>query len=473
MRKYFLPILVFLFLVGIFVFHNSVLAAPAIFSVPERVVVRFRNALSDAAQDSILKSYSPLKKEKLRLQNTVVITVPNGQAIIIAERLAHDNRISYAEKDQVAFSSQIPDDQYFSSQWGLQTIKAPLAWDTTHGSSSALIAIVDTGIDGSHPDLESKIAGRANFTTDADADDNGHGSHVAGIAAAATNNSIGVAGVGYDARLLSVKVLDYSGSGYYSWVANGITWAADNGAKVINLSLGGSFSSSLLQDAVNYAWNKGVVIVAAAGNNGNTLPSYPGYYANAIAVAATDSNDVKASWSNYGSWVALAAPGVNILSTYPGGYAYLSGTSMATPFVSGLAGLVFGEHPGWTNTQVKNKIEQSADAISGTGTYWKYGRIDACGATDCLSVSGTPTPTPSPTQTPTPTLTPTITPTPTNTPTPTVTPTPTMTLTPTPTTSATPTPTLTPTITPVPPTPTPTTAKPWWCPYAPWYYLCQ
>ena len=132
-----------------------------------------------------------------------------------------------------------------------------------------------------------KIAARANFTTDADLDTDGHGTHVAGIAAAATNNSTGVAGVGFQSNLLSVKVLNSSGTGYYSWIASGIIWAADNGAKVINLSLGGTSPSKTLQDAVNYAWNKGVVVVSAAGNSNINVPFYPAYYTNVIAVGAT------------------------------------------------------------------------------------------------------------------------------------------------------------------------------------------
>jgi hypothetical protein len=225
-----------------------------------------------------------------------------------------------------------------------------------------------------------------NFTTSSTVDDlYGHGTHCAGIAAATTNNSIGVAGVGFNTSLMNVKVLGDNGSGQYSWIANGITWAADNGAKVISLSLGGSSGSYTLQNAVNYAWNKGVVVVAAAGNNGNTASVYPAYYSNCIAVAATDQNDAKASFSTYGSWVDVAAPGVSIYSTLPNhsnsigttNYGSLSGTSMSTPHVAGLAALVWATSYGTSNTSVRSRIESTADAISGTGTYWKYGRINA------------------------------------------------------------------------------------------------
>ena len=419
----------------------------------DRLIVKFNHLVPAQTRDAIANQAAATKKETLRLQDTVVLHVPKGQAEGLAKQLEKNPNVGYAEQDMKAQAVDIPNDPDYSSQWGLPKIFAPLAWNVTHGSASTLIAITDTGIDGSHPDLGNKIVARANFTTDPDIDNNGHGSHVAGIAAADTNNGVGVAGTGYDTKLLSVKVLDSTGSGYYSWIANGITWAADNGAKVINLSLGGTSSSLTLQNAVNYAVNKGVVVVAAAGNNGNSLKFYPAAYTNVVSVAATDSNDHKASWSNYGTWVTMAAPGVNIFSSYQGGYAYLSGTSMATPFVSGVAALIWSQNPAWSETQVVTKLENSADKITGTGTYWKYGRVDACNAVDCNSVTTTPTPTLIPTATPTqgPTATPTQQPTPT------------------------PTVAVTPTLTPVPTTitPTPTPTKPWWCPYAPWVAQCQ
>lgn len=411
----------------------------------DRVVVKFRSFTTNADQDNTIRKFSTETTRKLRLQNTFVIEVPKGAASQFVQNFLNEKNVEYAEKDAVAKALEVPSDTYYSNQWGLPKISAPSAWDTTHGDSGIEVGIVDTGIDSSHPDLAGKIDKAADCTVSTNCvsvsssvDDNGHGSHVAGIAAANTNNSLGVAGVGYNTHLISAKVLDKTGSGYYSWVADGIVWAADNGAKVINLSLGGSSSSSVLQDAVNYAWNKGAVVVAAAGNSGSSAPSYPGYYSNVVSVAATDSNDQKASFSNYGSWVTVAAPGVNILSSYKGGYSYLSGTSMATPFVTGLAGLLFGQHPAWTNLDVRNQIQSTADKISGTGTYWIYGRINTCTAVGCTSVS---TPTPTPTATPTPTLAPTATPTP------------------TPNVSS--------------PTPTPAKKKPWWCSRFPTSPYCK
>ena len=171
-------------------------------------------------------------------------------------------------------------------------------------------------------------------------DVNGHGSHVAGIAAAATNNGLGVAGVGYNAESWTSRCSATRARALFG-LRRGITWAADNGANVINLSLGGTMDSSALESAVNYAWSKGVVVVAAAGNNASSTPFYPAYYANVIAVAATTDLDRLASFSDFGDWVDVAAPGISIYSTIPGGYGYMSGTSMASPFVSGLAALLF------------------------------------------------------------------------------------------------------------------------------------
>ena len=417
-----------------------------------RIIVKFKPYTSTDVKNSFFQNFGVAKKETLRLSQTYVVNVPEGRVAEFIGKFLKNPIVDYAEEDNIANAVETPNDPLFPNQWGLSKIQSPSSWDISHGLSSVNIAVVDTGVSASHTDLGSKITKAANCTTSSGCvlisssfDDNGHGSHVAGIASSATNNLAGVSGTAYDTSLISVKVLDSSGSGYYSWVANGIVWAADNGAKVVNLSLGGTSSSTTLYNAINYAWNKGVVIVAAAGNSNSSQRFYPAYYSNSIATAATDQNDNRASFSSYGSWVDVSAPGVSILSTYNNGdYAYLSGTSMATPFVSGLAGLLYGANPAWTNSQVRNKIQSTADTVSGTGTYWAYGRINACKALGGCTQTPTATPTPTPTPVE---LTPT--------PTPTNSPTPTLTLTPTPTPALTP-----------PPTPIP-----WWC--VRWPFLCQ
>ncbi|MDP2991007.1 MAG: S8 family serine peptidase, partial [Kiritimatiellota bacterium] len=255
-------------------------------------------------------------------------------------------------------------------------------------------AVLDTGIKLTHPDLAGKIVVSQNFATgSATSDDlHGHGTHVAGISAAITNNGTGVAGLGRDASLMNVKVMGDTGSGYHSDIANGVIWATDHGANVINMSLGVTGTSTTLQQAVEYAWNHGVVVVAAAGNSGSSVPSYPAYYPRAIAVAASDPNDKLYSFSNFGDWVDVAAPGNALSTTKNGGYGYMSGTSMASPHVAGLAGLVWSvardnNGDGKLNDDVRAMIENACDniGVSGIG----HGRVNAYKAV----MAGSPPPT--------------------------------------------------------------------------------
>ncbi len=264
------------------------------------------------------------------------------------------------------------------------------AWHVTMGSESAAIAILDTGIDQEHEDLSSKIVKNANFTNSPTVDDLvGHGTHVAGIAAAISDNGIGVAGTCPKCVLYNVKVIEDAGfAGSWSGIANGVVWAADNGASVINMSFGASSGSSTIQLAVDYAWGKGVVLTGAAGNSGSSSEMYPAAYTNVIAVAATDHNDVKADFSNYGAgWVDVAAPGANILSTVAPDsllglgekYVALWGTSQAAPHAAGVAGLVWSTSlcAAGDNACVRRRIESGADPVTGTGTFWAHGRINA------------------------------------------------------------------------------------------------
>lgn len=287
--------------------------------------------------------------------------------------------VEYAEPNYIARATIIPNDTLYPNQWALPKINAPAAWDISTGSASVVIAIVDTGIQLNHPDLQSKLVSGWNFVAGNNNpdDDNGHGTHSAGIAAAATNNATGIAGLGWDCRLMPVKVLNSDGIGTYADVASGITFAVNNGAKVVSLSLSGSAPSSTLESAVNYAWNNGAVVVAAAGNNNSTTPEYPAWYANSIAVASSTTNDSRSSFSNHGNWVDVAAPGSSILSTYNNdGYATNSGTSMATPLVAGLAGLLWSYvGTGSPPSAIRFQIENTAVAVP--GSYVVHGRIDA------------------------------------------------------------------------------------------------
>lgn len=316
--------------------------------------------------------------------------------------LKKDGSVVYAEPNYIRHAAVIPNDPYFSAdipgysgtkQWGPQKISAPQGWDITTGTTSTIVAVVDTGVDYNHSELSGKVIKGSDYVNlDSDPmDDNGHGTHVAGIIAAKTNNSSGIAGISWNSQILAIKVLDASGSGWDSDVASGISEAADRGAKVINLSLAGTQFSQTLQDAVTYAFNHGALVVAAAGNDGNTTMNYPAGCTNAMGVASTGQSDVVSSFSTHNSSVDAAAPGENILSTYsesaapdpyatvfPGYYADLSGTSMATPHVAGLATLLFGIHPDWTPLQVEQRIESTADdkGAAGRDDYYGWGRIN-------------------------------------------------------------------------------------------------
>lgn len=371
---------VIFFIITLFLFSNPVLA-----SNKKRFIVGFREDFPEINRKLLIKNIRANAVDKIKKDNSVVVEIEERDLGLLPY-LTKNLGVLYVEEDAKVFAFEIPNDPLYQDQWGLSKIQADLAWEVSHGSSSADIAIVDTGINGSHPDLALKLKASVDCTVSytcppsLPVDFNGHGTHVAGIASAVTNNSIGVAGLAWEGSLVSVKALDDNGSGYYSWVSNAIYWAADNGVKVINLSLGGNSPSKTLERAINYAWDKGVVIVAAAGNNGSAKKTYPAYYKNAIAVAATNSDDKKAWFSNYGLWVDVAAPGENIISTYKDGYEKLSGTSMSTPFVSGLAALLYGFDPSLGAGGIRQRIENTADRISGTGRYWVFGRINACKA---------------------------------------------------------------------------------------------
>lgn len=333
---------------------------------PPQLLVKFA---PDANKQAILGLVEASVVTEIPQLNVSVLSVKDQASAL---KKLRTQKIDYAEVDAVA-TKTLTADPLYPNQWGLPKI----SWDKLEASSSAYniatpsarIAIVDTGVDYNHPDLAGKVdtANDWDFVNnDNDAfDDESHGTHVAGIAASSTLNGVGISAVSINsATILPMKVLDQNGSGFYSWIAQGVIRAADQGARVINLSLGGTFKSTTLQNAVNYAWNKGSVVVAAAGNNGSTKAFYPAYYTNSMAVWASTQTDFKASFSNYGSWVDVGAPGVSILSSVPGGnYESWNGTSMATPHVSGLAGLLFSQHPEWSNSQVRGKIESTADPV--------------------------------------------------------------------------------------------------------------
>lgn len=374
----------------------------------ERLIVTFQPTTSDADRTNIHAAAGGRVKMAARPVGQIgpasyLVDVSGAATLeVAAKAYTADPRVQFVGPDTLMRADETPNDPRFAEQWGMAKIQTPAAWNRTHGGAAAgMIAVLDTGIDEAHPDLAGRVSLRHDFTGSASgaADVEGHGTHVAGIVAAVANNGQGVAGVGYSVGLISAKVLDDSGAGSLSQLISGINWAADNGAKVINMSLGATsqgtwddcdpswyedlFDAGVneLKDAINGAWNNGIVLVASAGNNGNTFKQWPGSCSHVLAVADTQSNDTISPTSTRGSWVHVAAPGTGILSTRTGGgFVGKSGTSMAAPHVAGLAALVRASCQTSTPQAVVDRITSTADQIGGTGGSWKHGRVNALAA---------------------------------------------------------------------------------------------
>lgn len=345
---------------------------------PERVIVVFR-----AAPDANLVAQYGQVHSVFHLIPAVVATLPQPAI----DALSKNPNVMFIEPDRYVtlvkpvIEPQARKPKRQTLPWGVDRIDADLAWAVTKGTGIK-VAIVDTGIDVDHADLMANIKGGYNCiaeTTNFN-DDHGHGTHCAGIVAA-VNNTIGVVGVAPEAWLYGVKVLDSSGSGYLSDCVEGIQWCVDNGMQVVSMSWGGYGDWPTLQAACDAAWAAGLVLVGAAGNDAYLDPDMcPAGYSSVIAVSATDSSDSLAYFSNYGYEIEVAAPGVSIYSTYyTGGYTTMSGTSMACPHVSGVAALILASHPGYTNTQVRQTLQNTAEDLGAAGwdIYFGYGLVDA------------------------------------------------------------------------------------------------
>ncbi|MFC4599376.1 S8 family peptidase [Cohnella hongkongensis] len=280
----------------------------------------------------------------------------------------------------------IPNDTLYSEyQWNLPEIETETGWKVTRGSPDVIVAVLDTGVQSDHPDLQGRLVRGVNIVDPSSdpEDDVGHGTHVAGIIAAEVNNNEGVAGMTWYTKIMPVKVLDSTGAGSTYSVAEGIIWATDNGAHVINMSLGNYAQAEFLHDAIKYAHERGVVLVAASGNDNTDQPGYPAAYPEVIAVAATDPDERRAEYSNYGDYIDVAAPGTSIPSTYPGSrYAALSGTSMASPHAAALVSLVRAANPGLSNVEVADLIRSTAKDLgqAGKDVEYGYGQIDVMSA---------------------------------------------------------------------------------------------
>ncbi|OLC52311.1 MAG: hypothetical protein AUH85_17350 [Chloroflexi bacterium 13_1_40CM_4_68_4] len=381
---------------------------PAIASSPDstpaagRLLVRYRAGA--VGVDVLETSVGASRLSEIAALSVRVLGVAAGSEESARQALAKDPRVEYVERDvTVRATDVVPNDYWWPNEWSEVKTHAPAAWSLTQGSANVVVAMLDTGVDPTQPDLQGKLVAGYNVlrsTTDT-SDDNGHGTWTAGVAGAASNNGIGVASFCWGCALMPVKVLDSTGTGTTAQVASGITWATDHGAKVISMSLAGSSGTTTLQNAVQYAHSHGVVLAAAAGNSSSSAPMYPAAYPDVLSVAGTDPNDVLYSWSNFGSWVKLGAPGCDYTTGRSGWYGSFCGTSAATPVVAGIAGLAFSYAPASTNADVERALESSAAPI---GSAVAYGRVDAYAA---LTAFGGPTASPSPSPTPTPTPYPT------------------------------------------------------------------
>jgi thermitase len=329
-------------------------------------------------------------------------------------QLRDDPAVLWAEPNGVVSGAFIPNDPYFSDRnkvYAPQQIKADLAWDVARGSAGILVAVVDSGIDFSHPDLAgifwsnsgevaaNNVDDDGNGLVDdvvgwdfvnkdnAPTDDQGHGTHVSGIIAAGLNNGIGIAGIAAGVKIMPVKVLNGANQGTWADVAAGIIYAADHGAAIINLSLGGITPSQTIAEAVAYAQSRGALVVAAAGNAATDQPFYPAAYLGVLAVAATAPNNTRWTLSNYGSYIAVSAPGATVYSTYWSAaagstYQFLSGTSMAAPTAAAVAALVLSINPTLTALQVTDILTKTAMDLGAAGRddYFGYGQVDAYAA---------------------------------------------------------------------------------------------
>lgn len=364
---------------------------------PGEVLVKFRPGRAPTALGELGPGIQGV--EELPRLSLHRLRVPPGQEQEFIERLRRRPDVEYAQPNYVYRALFTPNDPYFGSQWNLPAVHAPEAWDITQGSAAVKVGVVDTGVDCGHPDLQGQCAAQANYVNYYPGpiqDDNGHGTHVAGIIAARTNNGVGVAGVASGVRLVALKALDSMGSGDTTTVVQAIRDAAlVYGTRIINLSLGGTNDDPTLRDAINGAYAAGALIVAAAGNSGTSTPVYPAAYDHVIAVAAVDSSLQRAAFSNYGSYIDLAAPGVNILSTYPGGsYAQLLGTSMAAPHVSAAAALVLSLRPDLGPDAVASILFQTADDLGSPGwdQYFGCGLVNAYRAVRTVAAAAQPVP---------------------------------------------------------------------------------
>ena len=351
--------------------------------VPGRLLVKFRDGVSEAQGRAAVASQGAQSIRTLDGLGVHVVSLPgnaNENAVLNVFKQRGD--VEFAEFDEIVAPNDVtPDDPYFGSQWHLPRIAAPAAWSTTTGQTGIIIAIVDTGVDGTHPDLSSKmVAGWNIYDNNADSSDiYGHGTMVAGTAAAASNNGQGVAGVCWNCWIMPIRISDANGNATFSAAASGITWAYNHGARVANLSYMMT-TSSTVTSAASHMSSKGGAVTMSAGNYStfDSTADNPSI----LTVSATDPNDVLYSWSNTGNNVDLAAPGCVYTTMRGGGYGAPCGTSFSAPIVAGVAGLVLSASPNLTGPQLTSRLQQNADDLGTPGfdPVFGWGRVNAARA---------------------------------------------------------------------------------------------
>ncbi|MGZ0149112.1 S8 family serine peptidase [Kribbella sp. WER1] len=357
------------------------------------VMVKFKPKATAANRRAAVSRYGATAEDPVA-SNAVKLT-SDLPATDLLKKVKADPTVELASLNYKRYISAVPNDEYYASDQKtyLNTVRVPQAWDLSKSTGSQIVAVLDTGVDAGHPDLAGHLVPGYNAVSSTrpnPVDDHGHGTMTLGIIAAAANNGVGVAGVGWNVKAMPVKVLASDGGGYDADIAEGIDWAVAHGAKVINMSLGGPDDNAVLHDAVKRAYAKGVTVVVAAGNDGNDALQYPAAYPEAIAVGATDAAGALTDFSSYGDWVDIAAPGWDILSTgsralTPPGYEpywYCTGTSCSAPIVAGIAALVRNKWPTFTPAQVAQRLETLARDAGprGIDPYYGHGIVDAYAA---------------------------------------------------------------------------------------------
>ncbi|MFN8578708.1 MAG: S8 family peptidase [Candidatus Sericytochromatia bacterium] len=356
-------------------------------AVKGQYVLKFKQKIDT---NSVIQMAKTANAEVIKFatrMNSAVIEFSQSPSEETLQTLRANSLVEFVEPNYKISNKYTMSDPRTRDQQGLAVAGLSKAWDITFGDPKIVIAVVDTGIDLKHPDLKNKVVEGYNVITQGKTppmDDNGHGTHASGIAAAESNNKIGIAGVAPKCKLMPVKALDAKGSGDIFNVALGVIWAVDHGARVLNLSLGGP-KNETLKRAVDYALAKNVVVVTAMGNDGKNSKAYPAAFPGVISVGAVDFDRKRADFSNYGDWISVAAPGVQIMSTMPTykttmtemekeqGYDYLDGTSMACPIVAGIAALVLSRNPDYTPAEVKERIQSTATDVGKKGYDIEYG----------------------------------------------------------------------------------------------------